>query len=79
MRFGVAVLLALASRAVADSPDPSFDSIYKPSKGEHVPAGKPYTVAWTVPDGAATGTVSIILYGGGSAAKLKPLQTSASK
>jgi len=82
MRLAIKAVLALATFVVAHGtePDEHFDSIFKPSADESVPAGKTYTVQWTPPhDDALNGPVSIILYGGSSAASLLTVKTVASE
>ena len=82
MRFTITAVFALAGLAFAHAgePDEHFDSIYKPGPDEPVPAGQKYTVKWTPPhDNDLNGPVTIILYGGSSAATLQSVKTIASE
>ncbi len=81
MRFFAAVAVALAGSAVAQvgPNDPTFDQINLPDTNEKVPAGKPYTIKWTVPSTAPSGPVTIVLCGGSSAQTLQNISTIACK
>ena len=73
MRFSTSALLALASHAFAQTtkdPDLNFDAIDLPNTNEVVPAGKPYTLKWTLKPETPTGPVTIVLAGGADAGSL---------
>ena len=80
MRFTIAIISALASFALAGSdPDPNFDSIFKPSAGESISAGKTYTIEWQLQEKTPTGPVTIELVGGPNAGGLQKIATLASE
>lgn len=75
MRFTIAAALAFATTAFAQTA--GFDAMTTPAQNENVPAGETYTIVWQ--QGTyTTGTVTLSLLGGETAATLVDLGSFAS-
>lgn len=73
--LAVAFTAIAAFAGVAVSQDAGFDSIYKPSNGENVPAGETYTVSWELGSDKLKGPVTITLLAGADSTTLQSAGT----